>query len=208
MLDKSRILKIIAAIIGVLLVGCGIAINNGANLGNDPVGIFYDGIRAALKLSYEQLNVASSIVNIGLLLIVFFTGRKYVNIGTLIYILPYGLCISLGTTLFKAIPGTDTLAVRILCSTIGCCLLYFGVAIFIVADIGLDPFTGLSMVIANCLGKDFKVGKWITDFLLTLIGFLLHGALGSITILTLIAGGPMVSLFSKVIKRVLSSKVH
>lgn len=208
MLDKKKTSKVIASIIGVLLVGCGIAINNGANLGNDPVGIFYDGIRMALNLSYEQLNIASSIVNVGLLLIVFLTGRKYVNIGTLIYILPYGLCISLGTIVFKAIPGTDYLIVRILCSALGCCLLYFGVAIFIVADIGLDPFTGLSMVIANCLGKDFRVGKWITDFLLTLIGFLLHGTLGTITIFTLIAGGPLVSFFSRAIKRVLSAKYH
>lgn len=193
--------KVIAAVIGVLLVGCGIAINNGAHLGNDPVGIFYDGIRYALSLSYEQLNLASSIVNVMLLLVVFLTGRKYVNIGTLIYIIPYGLCISLGTSLFNLIPGTNFLVVKILCSIIGCSLLYFGVALFVVADIGLDPFTGLSMVIAKSIRKDFKYGKWITDFILTLTGFVLGGKLGLITVFTVLLGGPLIQYFEKTIKK-------
>lgn len=194
--------KIAAAILGVLFVGCGIAINNGAGLGNDPVGIFYDGIRLTLNLNYEQLNIASSVVNFLLLIIVFFTGRKYVNLGTLIYIVPYAICISIGTSIFNIIPCTDFLVVKILCSIVGCCLLYSGVALFVVADIGLDPFTGLSMVIAKTIHKDFKFGKWITDSILISTGFILGGSLGIITIITLIMGGPMIQFFEKQIKRI------
>lgn len=200
-MNRIHLRKIAAAILGVLLVGCGIAINNGSGLGNDPVGIFYDGIRLTLNLNYEQLNIASSVVNFILLLIVFFTGRKYVNLGTLIYIVPYAVCISIGTSIFNIIPGTDLLIVKIFCSGVGCCLLYLGVALFVVADIGLDPFTGLSMVIANAIHKDFKFGKWITDSILISTGFILGGALGIITIITLIMGGPMIQFFVKQLKK-------
>ena len=49
---------------GIILVGTGVAFNAAAALGNDPVGIVYDGIRSALNLSSEQLGMASNIVNI------------------------------------------------------------------------------------------------------------------------------------------------
>lgn len=200
-MSREYIRKLASAVIGVLLVGIGIAVNNGAGLGNDPVGIFYDGIRNVLKLNYSQLNLASSTVNILLLVIVFITGRKYVNIGTLIYIIPYGLCISVGTSVYSFIPGTDYLIVKILCSTVGCCLLYAGVALFVYCDIGLDPFTGISMVIADASKKPFMYGKWITDIALVGIGFILGGKLGIITIVTMVVGGPMIQFFTKCYQR-------
>ncbi len=78
----------ITAIVGVFLVCIGVAINNNTQLGNDPVGIIYDGIRQAAQLSHAQLGVVSNYINIGLIIILFFFGRKYINVGTLIYLVP------------------------------------------------------------------------------------------------------------------------
>ena len=70
--------SVLIALIGVLLVGVGVAFNNCAGLGNDPVGIVYDGIRNVTGMGAEQLGLASNIVNLSLALLVFFTGRKYI----------------------------------------------------------------------------------------------------------------------------------
>ena len=79
-MKKEKICRFILAVIGIFLVGTGVAFNAAAALGNDPVGIMYDGIRNALGLTGEQLGTASNIVNIILCVVVFFTGRHYVNI--------------------------------------------------------------------------------------------------------------------------------
>ena len=63
-MKREKRIRIILAILGIILVGTGVAFNAAAALGNDPVGIVYDGIRSALNLSSEQLGMASNIVNI------------------------------------------------------------------------------------------------------------------------------------------------
>ena len=44
---------LLLAVIGIILVGVGVAFNAAAALGNDPVGIMYDGIRSAAGLTSE-----------------------------------------------------------------------------------------------------------------------------------------------------------
>ena len=111
---------------GIILVGTGVAFNAAAALGNDPVGIVYDGIRSALNLSSEQLGMASNIVNIVLVVIIFFWERHYVNIGTFIYIIPYGFVVDLGGRLYHMLFKVQTLPVQIAGAAIGCFLLYMG----------------------------------------------------------------------------------
>ena len=89
--------RLVLAAAGILLVGTGIAFNAGAALGNDPIGIVYDGIRNTAGFSPQQLGMASNFVNFVLAAVVFLMGRRYINIGTFIYILPYGAIVSLGT---------------------------------------------------------------------------------------------------------------
>ena len=147
--------SVLTALIGVLLVGVGVAFNNCAGLGNDPVGIVYDGIRNAGGMDAEQLGLASNMVNAALALLVFITGRKYISVGTLVYFLPYGFFVEVGILLYQLLaPEAGGLAVQILFSEAGCILLYLGVAVYITMDIGVDPFTGIVLVIRDAVKKE------------------------------------------------------
>lgn len=203
MLKKIDIRKCLIAVVGIMLVGIGVSFNAMAHLGNDPVGIFYDGMRSALGLTAEQLGLASNMVNIVLAVILFFFGRKYLNLGTVIYIVPYGLCVDLGTFLYSKIFVVDALWMQIIGSVLGCLMLYTGVAIFIAVDIGLDPMTGVAMVLRDFLKWDFKKAKWLFDGVMTIAGFLLGGTLGVVTILTAITAGPMIQWISGWVKNVI-----
>lgn len=57
-------------------------------------------------------------------------------------------------------------------------LLYIGVGIYIATDMGLDPFTGLVMVMADALKKEYRIVKIAFDFAMILIGVVLGGKLG------------------------------
>ncbi len=198
---KIDLKRILFALLGIFLVGIGIAFNSSSNLGNDPVGIVYDGVRNALSLTAEQLGAASNYVNFSIIALLFFIGRKYVNIGTFIYVLPYGFFVNIGKIMYSQIFVSDTILVRWFSVIIGCLLLYTGVAIFIAVNIGLDPFTGLVMVIADKVKKEFRVVKIIFDIFMIILGVVLGGRLGIITIITALCAGPLIQYFSKVIQK-------
>ncbi len=190
-MKKFNITKITFALFGILFIGVGVAFNVANQLGNDPIGLIYDGMLHALGLTAPSLGMVSNIINatlIGLLLII---GRRYINIGTVIYIIPYGLFVNLGSQLYRAFQ-IDTLNGRILMGVLGCALIYLGVAIFIAVDMGLDPFTGIVMVACDRFHIDFKKAKIIFDLSLILIGTLLGGKVGAITIVTALTAGPSI----------------
>lgn len=195
-MKKSVLIKLILSIFGILFVGTGVAFNASAALGNDPVGIVYDGIRSAANLSPEQLGMASNIVNIVLVIAVFCLNRRYVNVGTFIYIIPYGMAVSFGGRLYAALFPVQSIACQIAGAVIGCTLLYIGVAMFIAADIGLDPFTGMVMVIRDKVGREYRIVKICFDMGCIVLGFVLGGRLGVITIITALSAGPMIQFIS------------
>ena len=196
--------SVLTALIGVLLVGVGVAFNNCAGLGNDPVGIVYDGIRNAGGMDAGQLGLASNMVNAALALLVFITGRKYISVGTLVYFLPYGFFVEIGILLYQLLaPEAGGLAVQILFSAAGCLLLYLGVAVYITMDIGVDPFTGIVLVIRDAVKKEYRIVKVIFDICMIVLGTLLGGKLGAVTVITALTAGPVIQYFSGKLKKLL-----
>ena len=200
-LKQDKKISIVLAIVGIFFIGTGVAFNAAAALGNDPIGIMYDGIRNVAKLSPEQLGMASNIVNISLVVLVLLLNRHYINIGTLIYIVPYGTIVDMGRKIYYVIFKVQTLPTQIIGAGLGCLFLYLGVAMFIAADIGLDPFTGIVMVLRDKCKKEYKVVKICFDIVCILIGFTLGGKIGIITILTAATAGPVIQLFADCIKK-------
>jgi uncharacterized membrane protein YczE len=190
-MKKISVLKITFALIGILFIGVGVAFNVANQLGNDPIGLIYDGTLQSLGLSTASLGMVSNIINASLIALLLIIGRRYINIGTLIYILPYGLFVNFGSQLYRSF-AINTMSGRILFGVLGCLMIYLGVAIFIAVDIGLDPFTGIVMVGKDLLKADFKKVKIAFDLTLILLGYLLGGKVGTITILTALTAGPTI----------------
>lgn len=193
---KITLKSVLAAVFGVLLVGIGVAFNNCAGFGNDSVGIVYDGIRTFGGMDQAQLGMASNVVNLSLLVLLFFIGRRYVSIGTFVYLLPYGFCVDAGNFLYRQLVVSESTAVRVVFSVIGCTLLCFGVAVYITVDIGVDPFTGIVLVIRDASKKEYRYVKIGFDITLIVIGTVLGGKLGVVTVITAFAVGPMIQFFS------------
>jgi len=198
--------KLVGAITGIIFIGIGVAFISRSGFGNDPIGTFYDGMRASLGLSKLQLGRAANIVNFFLLMAVFSLGRKYLNLGTLIYILPYGQCVNLGNKLYTFFFDGATLGTRIVTSTVGCFCLFFGIALFIVMGIGLDPMTGIAMIINDKFHWDFKKGKWLLDGIMMGTGLILGGSFGVVTFVTTFAAAPAIQFFTRLLTKIWTKK--
>ncbi|MBE5906085.1 MAG: hypothetical protein E7277_04710 [Lachnospiraceae bacterium] len=196
--------KCIAALAGIFLVGVGVAFNAMAHLGNDPVGIFYDGIRNFLGLTQVQLGIASNIVNLTIVVILLFIARQYVNIGTVIYLLPYGNFVDVGTKIYLHVFSQAVFWQRVVAVVIGCFLIFLGVAIYIAVNIGVDPMTGVALFIGDKLKLPYKKAKVIYDISITTIGFLLGGKLGVVTVISALIAGPIIQKLSEFVTRLAS----
>jgi uncharacterized membrane protein YczE len=201
-MKKFNLTKIMGALIGILFIGIGVAWNAANGLGNDPIGLLYDGMRNTLSLTSGQLGLVSNIINLTLITLLIIIGRRYINLGTIIYILPYGFSVNLGSRLYEALQ-VSSLAGRIGAALAGCLLIYLGVALFIAVDIGLDPFTGIVMVIRDKLKLDYKKVKIAFDITMIIIGTLLGGTIGIVTILTALTAGPCIQWLASVMTTLL-----
>ena len=90
---------------------------------------------------------------------------------------------------------------RVIFSVFGCTLLCLGVAIYITVDIGVDPFTGVVLVLRDALKKEYRYVKIGFDITMIVIGTVLGGKLGVVTVLTAFAVGPVIQFFSGLLKK-------
>ena len=193
---------IILTVIGAILCGLGCGFMNYAALGMDAIGLFYDGIRSILNLSPDQIGTASYIVCAILSVFLWFADRRYVSVGSVIYIVMYGLFANLGTVLWTKLMPDSSVVINALISASGMLILYIGLGIYIAVDIGVDAFSGVMLWLSNITHKEMKYVKIAFDFGLAVIGFLLGGTLGIVTPVTIIIGGPCISFFTKKIQAV------
>lgn len=198
---RFTIKRITLAMIGIFLVCIGVAFNNNTNLGNDPVGIIYDGIRVTFGVPKINLGIVSNFINIGLLILLFIVGRHYANLGSLMYLIPYGFFILIGSHLYLTLFPANTQLMRIIGGIIGISLYYIGISLFICADIGVDPFSGFMLTLRDHMGWSLRRSKITFDVVLIFIGILLGGKFGVITLITVCTTGPAIQYLSGKFKK-------
>lgn len=198
--------KVTLSLIGIFVVCIGLAFNNNTLLGNDPVGIVYDGVRAFFHLSRMQLGFVSNFINVVLIAFLYFFGRKYLNIGTFLYLIPYGTFISIGSYLYPIIFTNDQLVTRLLAGLVGTSFYYLGISIFVASEIGVDPFNGFMLTIRDFTGWSIRRSKITMDVVLTAVGFALGGTFGLITVVTALTTGPAIQFLSGIFKKIFYSE--
>lgn len=189
------------ALLGIFLVCMGVAFNNNTQLGNDPVGIIYDGLRTTFHLEQAQLGTVSNYLNVVLIIGLFFMGRHYASWGTLMYLVPYGVFVSIGSALYPMIFTSTTLLGRSLGGLVGISLYYLGISLFVAADIGVDPFSGFMLTLRDKTGWSMRRSKITFDGALIIMGVLLDGKFGILTILTALTTGPTIQALSSIFRK-------
>lgn len=203
---ENYLTRILIALVGVILIGIGLAFNSSAMLGNDPIAVFYDGIRNLLGFPRESLGMVNNIINYTIVGIMLLLGRQYVKIGTFIYTLPMGSFITMGFKIYELLGIPNTLNGRVFTAFCGCIMLFVGIGIFISANIGMDPCTGIVMMVKDRIKRDYKVCKIICDICMLVLGFVFGGKIGVVTVIAAFVGGPMIQKVSEVFeKRVINT---
>ncbi len=191
--------RIAASLVGILFVGLGIAIFKLASLGNDP----YTGMNMALSDSFSiSFPVLQLGVNLILFLIQFLFAKDLIGLGTLINALFMGSIIDVFVRMLLAWPGTPvSFPGKVLVMGIGMIVCSFGISLYQCSDLGVSPYDASSLILDRKLTKiPYFWCRIFTDAFCALICFLFGGIVGLGTLVSAFGFGPVISLFSRIIK--------
>ena len=197
--------RILLVIFGVILMGLGIAFIVSVGWGADPVSVLSDGIHKFFQI---DLGMAVNIINCALFFIMLLFGWRYINVGTLINTFFLGTFIDFGMKLYSILNASNTLFLRIVLIIVSFLCLFFGIALIIAANIGLDVWSGLAMILRDWTHKEYKFFRVALDFVSLVIGFLLGGQIGVVTVIAAVLGGPLIQWFTKFIKKTVFKMIN
>lgn len=197
--------KIFICTLSLMILGIACGLNVAAAQGADPITVFYDGLSNVIRLN---VGMTANILNTTLVIIVFFTNRRYIHIGTVIYTFVLGLFIQAGIHIYNLMHIPNVFIWQVIVSLFGCLLAFIGLGGFMSIDIGIDPWTAAAVILSKKINKSFRLVKISLDVITLILGWMMGGTVGIITLFCAIAGGPLIQksaelldkLFSKMLK--------
>ena len=180
----TKFRQIIQVLTGTSLIGIGISLYYLANLGLGPWGVFHDGLSKTLNITYGRTIIITGIA----VMLLWIPLKQKPGIGTIIDIFLVGSVADLIIPNFRLSENVFISLILIFCGII---LIGTGTAIYVGAGLGVGPRDGI-MVGLEGLGLKIGMARNIIELLAFLIGWLLGGLVGYVTILFVIGIGPVV----------------
>ena len=203
-LDKGNLVlwakKIFICTLGIFFLGISGAINIKTALGADPITVFYEGFSKFLGMN---VGLAVGILNFSLVAFVFYVNRKYINIGTIIYLFVLGNFINFGIWIYNFLHVPNVFISQIIMSLVGCIFCFVGLGGFMAIDIGIDPWTAAAVIVSKKTKKSFRLIKTIFDGVTLLLGWVMGGKVGIITIFCVFAGGPIIQKSNEILDKLI-----
>lgn len=164
--------RFIYMVVGILVIGIGVAAFRIASFGVDPFTCMNLGISKFIGMSFGNWQL---IANFFLLAVVFFTVRNYIGMGTIVNMVGVGyiadfICWLLETQLSLNM----NIALRVGFLVVALLFLSWGAAMYMTADLGISPYDAVAFVIEKVsAGKiSFGMGRIFSDITVMTIGIL------------------------------------
>ncbi len=196
--------KIIMCTLSLVILGIGCGINVVTELGADPITVFYEGLS---NVTHLTVGMTAAFINTILVITVFCIKRKYINIGTIIYLFILGTFIDFGIWSYNLLHLPNVFLLRLIASLIGCVFCFIGLGGFMSVDIGIDPWTAFALIISEKTGKSFRLVKVICDASTLVIGWLMGGVVGIITLFCAFTGGPIIQKSAEILDKAFAKMI-
>lgn len=202
---KDMIKDILIISFGLFISSFGTALFYEANMGSGAMATFCDGIHRVLNITYGQANI---VMNVILLLILFFCDRKYINIGTLLCVFVIGIFVDASSWMLTFVPfGGSAWGIRFAGAIAGTILMGVGLGLYVAVDRGFGALEGLVKYVVAKRNWQFGKVKIAQDVILIVLGIILHAAWGIGTVISAFLIGPIMQWSIKRFRRVLGKDI-
>jgi len=200
--------RMILMLIGVLIMGICVAVLNMTNLGVDPFAAVSYGLSDITGISFGTIEL---IFNGILLIIVLLFDFSRLGFGTIGNMVLVGYTADFTTYIMgrMGIAQIDNRIINVVVMLIALTVFIFAVALYINAGLGASAYDALPYIIHDGICKKtsknvrFKFVRIAFDAFFTIVAFLIRGAAGVITVLMVVALGPVIELVSKWVNKAL-----
>jgi len=194
---KEMTKRVLMTIGGVSVSGFSVGMFDYSDFGMDPFQVLSHGI--AVHFPTIGFGTLYMIINLIMLVAIFFIDKKKIGIGTFINIFLLGYVVELSSTVFKAILPADVLWLRILMFVIGILVLCVGSSLYFVGDLGVSTYDAVALVLAERTPVKFQYLRIGTDIICTVTGVLLGVKAGVGTVVLALGMGPIIAFFKHVL---------
>ena len=193
--------RIIISLVGLILCGIGVAMFLYSGMGVDPASVFELGIGRVFGISY---GTSSALINVIILLIVFFIDKSFINISSVIAIFGIGYTADFVRKILTIlVQGEIHLLLKLVLILVGLFIMSGGIATYIKADLGVGAIDLISEIISRKTKVQYRLVRVIGDTAFVVIGYILRGTVGVGTVVAAFLTGPTVQLVRPSIERIL-----
>lgn len=188
--------RLLMSLIGVLIFALGATILLAADLGMDPYSAMNLGVSQLLDW---QLGPYQLLLNLLILGLVFLIDRHLIGVGTIFNMALVGYGIQFfSLILLKNLPTPSSLLMQILVALLGLLVFTFGLAMYIVADVGISPYDAITpMILKVTHSKNYRFIRILQDVTAMVIAILVHGHFGLVTIIVAFGSGPFIIFWER-----------
>lgn len=213
--------RIILFFLGMSIIQLGVALFLKTNIGSDPFTVFTQGLSMALNktglkdFSLVQMlagksevtpGIANMIILMVLFLIILFTEKKRIKIGTLICVVGVGPIIDLGVNIISYFPVESyNYVIKMILLLAGCFIIAIGFSILSASNLGVAPNDIIPFIIQDKTKIEYRWIRISLDAIFLIDGFLLGGKVGIGTIIAMLSQGPFIQLCLPYGEKIVSS---
>ncbi len=190
--------RLIVMILGVITQGLGLSLLLQIDLGTDPCSCLTLGVINYLPVTFGTAQLLCHLVTFTFVLIF---DRSKIGFGTIGNMVCLGYISDFFTLIWdKVIPEGFFKEGYMdwICLLPALLIFISGAAAYMTADLGMSPYDGLPFIISEHLPKvPFKLVRIVWDTSFMVVGFLLGGVVGVVTIFVAFFLGPVIAWFQK-----------
>lgn len=201
--NKNYTKRVFMMLVGILFIGVCVGSFRLSEFGVDAFTCMNLGISGFIHMSFGTWQL---IMNAVILVVIFFTVRHCIGLGTIVNMVGVGYLADFICWLFQEVLKIEmTLPLRIVALFIGMLFAGMGVALYMVADMGIAPYDAVGVIIEEMTNHKLKYDKArvISDVTVVIVGVLFclmsHGKLGLIigigTVCNALFNGPLIQFF-------------
>ncbi len=194
---------ILMMFVGILFIGLGVASYRMSGFGTDPFTCMNLGISGFLSMTFGTWQL---IMNAFIFVIVLFTVRHCIGLGTIVNMVGVGYVADfLCWLLTEQLSLTVTMPLRIVFLALGTLLCSFGCALYMVADLGIAPYDSVAFIITKYTREkvSFRVARVMSDVCVMVVGVAfclmaknsLWEIIGIGTVVNALCNGPLIQFF-------------
>lgn len=192
-MNSEKMRRCVMTVIGVMLSGFSVGMFNASAFGMDPFQVFSHGVWMHTPIGFGTFYM---LLNLLMLIGVFFIDRSKIGLGTFINIFLLGYMVDFSTWIWNRPVFVDSLASRAALLIFGVLLLCLASSLYFVGDLGVSTYDSIALCISERKKWKFFIVRVTCDLIASVIGFALGAVLGIGTLVSAFGMGPAISFFN------------